>query len=59
MSMLTRGMLRNNPVIQQYNQITAGKTTYEEKKEAVFKYGEKLGYSRKDMEEFLNSQTNG
>ena len=52
-------MLKNNPIIQQYNQITAGKTTYEEKKEAVLKYGEGLGFSRKDMEEFLNSQNNG
>lgn len=59
MSMLTKGMLRNHPLLQKFNQITAGKATFEEKKEAVFKYGEQLGYSRKDMEEFLNSQSNG
>ena len=45
--------------MQQFNQMMSGKNSYEEKKEAVFAYGEKLGYSRKDMEEFLNSQNNG
>lgn len=55
MNMLTKGMLRNHPIMQQFNQIMQGKNTYEEKREAVFKYGEKLGFSRKDMEDFLNS----
>lgn len=59
MNMLTRGMLKNHPLLQQFNQITSGQMTYEDKKEAVLKYGEKLGYSRKDMEEFLNSQNTG
>lgn len=59
MSMLTKGMLKNHPVMQQFNQLMAGKTTYEDKKEAVFSYGEKLGFSRKDMEDFLNSHNNG
>lgn len=45
--------------MQQFNQLMAGKTTYEDKKEAVFQYGEKLGFSRKDMEEFLSSRNNG
>lgn len=58
MNMLTRGMLRNHPILQQFNKLTAGKT-YEEKRETVLKYGESLGYSRKDMEEFLDSQNNG
>ena len=52
-------MLRNHPKMQQFNQMMLGKNTFEEKKEAVLKYGEQLGYSRKDMEEFLNSQNNG
>ena len=59
MSMLARGMLKNHPLLQKFNQLTAGQTTYEGKKEAILKYGEQLGYSRKDMEEFLNSQNNG
>ena len=59
MSMLTKGMLRNHPVMQQFNQLMAGKTTYEDKKEAVFQYGEKLGFSNKDMEDFLMSRNNG
>lgn len=41
--------------MQRFNQIMSGKNTYEEKREAVFEYGEKLGFSRKDMEEFLNT----
>ena len=45
--------------MQQFNQLMSGKTSYEDKKEAVLQYGEKLGYSRKDMEDFLNSQNNG
>ena len=45
--------------MQQFNQLMAGKTTYEDKKEAVFQYGEKLGFSRKDMEDFLSSRNNG
>lgn len=45
--------------MQQFNQLMAGRTTYEDKKEAVLKYGEQLGYSRKDMEEFLSSRNNG
>lgn len=42
-----------------FNQMMSGKSTYEEKKEAVLKYGEQLGYTRKDMEDFLNSQITG
>ena len=57
--MLTKGMLRNHPIMQQFNQITSGKRTFEEKKEAIFEYGEKIGYSRADMENFLNSQNFG
>ena len=52
-------MLRNHPIMQQFNQITNGKRTFEEKKEAIFEYGEKIGYSREEMENFLNSQNFG
>lgn len=45
--------------MQQFNQLMNGKNSFEEKKEAVFQFGEKMGYSRKDMEEFLKSQSNG
>lgn len=45
--------------MQQFNQMMLGKNTFEEKKEAIFKYGEQLGYNRKDMEDFLNSQISG
>ena len=52
-------MLRNHPIMQQFNQIVNGKGSYEEKKEAILAFGEKKGFSRKDMEEFLNSQNIG
>ena len=57
--MLTKGMLRNHPIMQQFNQIVSGKGSYEENKEAILAFGEKKGFSRKDMEEFLNSQNIG
>lgn len=56
MSMFRNGMLRNHPIMQRFNQITAGQQTYEQKKEAIIKYGMERGFKREDMEAFLNSQ---
>lgn len=54
--MFQNGMLRNHPIMQQFNKLTAGQQTYEQKKEAIIKYGMDRGFKREDMEAFLNSQ---
>lgn len=55
MNMFRSGMLRNHPLMQQFNQLTSGQTSYEQKKEAIIKFGMEKGYKREDMEAFLNS----
>lgn len=41
--------------MQQFNQLTMGQTP-EQMRETILKYGESKGFSRQDMENFLNSQ---
>jgi len=41
--------------MQQFNALTSGQTTYEQKKEAIINYGIQKGFKREDMEAFLNS----
>lgn len=58
MKMFQQGMFNNHPLMQQFNQMTAGKS-YEQQRETIINYGVSRGYKREDIEQFLNSQFNG
>ena len=45
-------MLRNHPIMQQFNQLMNGKNSFEEKKEAVFQFGEKWVIQEKIWKNF-------
>lgn len=53
MEMLSKGMLQNHPLMQQFNQMTAGKS-FEQQKETIINYGVSRGYKREDIENFLS-----
>lgn len=44
--------------MQQFNQMTAGKTPAEQR-ETIINYGVSRGFKREDIEQFLDSQTSG
>lgn len=54
--MLSKGLLKNHPLMQQFNQMTAGKT-FEQQKETIINYGVSRGFKREDIEKFLSQYT--
>lgn len=59
MQLLLSGKLNKHPLMQQFNQMMAGKTI-EEQKETLLNYAQTRGYDRNIVASFLNrSQPNG
>ena len=58
MKMFQQGLWNKHPLMQQFNQMMAGKS-YDEQRETIINYGVSRGYKREDIEQFLNSQNNG
>ena len=58
LKMFQQGMLNNHPLMRQFNQMTSGKT-FAEQRETIINYGVSRGFKREDIEQFLNSQSNG
>ena len=52
--MFLQGQLRNHPLIQQYNQMMAGKTP-EQQKETLLNYAVTRGYDKNNIASLLNS----
>ena len=55
MQMLMSGKLNNHPLMQQYNQMMAGKTPAQQK-ETLLNYATSRGYDRKTVENILNGK---
>ena len=58
MRMFQQGLLSKHPLMQQFNQMTAGKSPAEQR-ETIINYGVSRGFKREDIEQFLDSQTSG
>ena len=54
MKMLMSGRLQNDPRMQQFNQLMAGKS-YEQQKETLLNYAQSKGFDRNMVSQLLNS----
>ena len=54
MQLLMSGKLKNDPRMQQFNQLMNGKT-YEQQKETLLNYAQSNGFDRNMVSQFLNS----
>ena len=54
LQMLMSGRLRNDPRMEQFNQLMAGKS-YEQQKETLLNYAQSKGFDRNVVAQLLNS----
>ena len=54
LQMLMSGRLRNDPRMEQFNQLMAGKS-YEQQKETLLNYAQSKGFDRNMVAQLLNS----
>lgn len=54
MQMLMSGKLQNDPRMQQFNQLMAGKS-YEQQKETLLNYAQSKGFDRNMIAQLLNT----
>lgn len=52
--MLMQGRIQNHPLMQQFNQMMAGKS-FEQQKETLLNYAVSRGFDRNNVASFLNS----
>lgn len=54
MQMLLMGKLKNHPLMQQFNQMMAGKS-YEQQKQTLLNYAQSKGFDPNMVEQLLNN----